>query len=313
MKNNPRAKTRKAAVGLIGVMSVLIATFDAYSLWSRSGAPSFSQGGAFAQLAAPASGPNAGARASAEASTAGRATTAGAGARASAEAPTTGPATTTTAAARASAEARPRVTSAGVGVNFPRPGEYTYRGSGSEKIEFGGNSPCSWELGTVKAVFNREGDHMIKDVTYSEQRQERVIFDYQPEGIYTTFVGAAVTCLGVRHKTEETYDPPALRTKLPLKQGTAWHSTARTPERSEDISGKVLARTTLRVPAGTFDTFKVQIHVTISGNQQGTYDTTFWFSPDLGLSVKQIERTDVRASGAYFFSDVTTELASVPA
>ncbi|HVL33955.1 MAG TPA: hypothetical protein VM600_10295, partial [Actinomycetota bacterium] len=147
---------------------------------------------------------------------------------------------------------------------------------------------------------------------YSGQRQERVIFSYEDDGVYTTFVGAAVTCLGLRRTTEDTYEPPAKRIKLPFVAGATWSETVRAGERIEKITGRIVQRVTLTVGAGTFSTWEVRERAEISGGQEGVYETTFWFAPEIGVSVKQIEHTDVRASGAHFRSNVSLSLASLP-
>jgi hypothetical protein len=201
----------------------------------------------------------------------------------------------------------------GVVVAIPADGTYRYDGSGSEKVDFGGASPCAWDIEDVPLVVKgQDGGRVVADWTYSGARQERHISSFTRDGWYTDYVGAAVTCLGVRRTEESNYEPHARRVAFPLAIGSTWNMTSRAGERNEEIDGKILRKERVTVPAGTFDTFVVHLLATMSGNSTGTYETTLWFAPSMGLPVKQIARTDVSSSGAKFHSTMTLLLRSAP-
>lgn len=94
-----------------------------------------------------------------------------------------------------------------------------------------------------------------------------------------------------------TFDPPA-GWQWPLEVGKTWNRshtmTMHGAKRSVPVqqTQKVEAYEEVTVPAGTFKTFKVRTTDNI-GN-----DNVVWFSPDLGLFVKQtLRRTDKHPAG----------------
>ncbi len=94
-----------------------------------------------------------------------------------------------------------------------------------------------------------------------------------------------------------TWDPP-LHWQWPLEVGKSWtraqrvtnHGTKQTT--SYELTQKVEAYEDVTVPAGTFKTFRIS-----TVNSLGD-DNMLWFSPDLGIFVKQVnKRTDKHAQG----------------
>jgi hypothetical protein len=94
-----------------------------------------------------------------------------------------------------------------------------------------------------------------------------------------------------------TWDPP-LNWPWPIEVGKTWtreqrvtfHAAKRTA--SYSLTQKVEAYEDVTVPAGTFKTFKVS-----SESSQGEQNL-FWFSPELGIFVKQsLKRTAAHAQG----------------
>jgi YD repeat-containing protein len=171
---------------------------------------------------------------------------------------------------------------------------------------------CSWDVGQVTAVVKRDGHEEIFDWTYSDERQERHINDYRSTGIYRMFIGAAVRCAGIRKTSESDYTPPSLSVPYPLRLGYAWDATTKTTDRTERLSGSVLAHRTRSVPAGRFDAWQVRVSGTFSGGQSGSFATTFWFAPSLGTIVEQTTTIDARSGDAHFESQMTIKLASLP-
>ncbi len=95
-----------------------------------------------------------------------------------------------------------------------------------------------------------------------------------------------------------TWDPP-LHWQWPLKVGKTWtrdqrvtfHANKRTLP--YQLTQKVEAYENVTVPAGTFKTFRVSTVTTLGD------ETTVWFSPQLGIFVKQsLRRTAKHPAGA---------------
>jgi uncharacterized caspase-like protein len=79
--------------------------------------------------------------------------------------------------------------------------------------------------------------------------------------------------------------------------GKKWHTrsilTTRTGQSQwVDLHGQVLAREKITVPAGTFDTYKMQMLQTAQDGS--TLNITYWGQPDWGVAIKQIR--EIRSS-----------------
>jgi hypothetical protein len=206
----------------------------------------------------------------------------------------------------------PVVADGGIVVTKAAIGAYSYEGTGFERVNFGGASACSWDIEDVSLSVRKDPAGRIFDWTYSQQHVERHVVSYRKDGMYTEFLGSAVTCFGVRKTSEDEYDPPALRLPFPVRAGETWTERSSTEERDEKIRGEILRRKRITVPAGTFDVYVVHIEGTLSGGQTGTFETTRWISADLGITVMEDVRTDVDAGSAKYTGEMHLELASLP-
>lgn len=290
-------RSQKILAGAIAAWFVLSFGFLGYGWYTRQGAPEFSQGGSFGsetESTVPGSKVKKAARAKAVAEEKEQ--------------------RATVAAERRTPTGQTPVVQGPDALPLPyaRLGAYAYDGDGRERVTFGGASPCSWEIEDVSLDVKRDGDSRVFDWTYSDERVERHVVGYEPTGIYTEFVGSAVTCVGVRRTSEDRYTPPALRMALPLKVGDSWRDSTQVKERREDVRGEILRTERITVPAGTFRVYVVQIDVQLSGSEEGEFTTTRWFSPDLGVSVKEIAHTDIVSGSAHFVSDMELRLARTP-
>ncbi|MFA5889561.1 MAG: hypothetical protein WDA27_01190 [Actinomycetota bacterium] len=175
----------------------------------------------------------------------------------------------------------------------------------------GGSSPCSWDIKDVSAVVKKDSGKWVYDWTYSEEHVERMILDIRTDGVYLLYTGASVIC-AVRNNVEDNYTPPTRRIALPLKVGNSWTSVSETSSRTSSLKGKVLAKETVKVPAGSFEVYKVQVDLTLSGGQSGTYSITEWYSAALGMPVKQAVKADIAQDGTHFRSDYGFDLTDLP-
>ena len=53
-----------------------------------------------------------------------------------------------------------------------------------------------------------------------------------------------------------------------------------------DLNGRVVARETITVPAGSFDTYKMEMEQTAQDGSR--LKITYWGQPDWGVAIKQI-------------------------
>lgn len=94
------------------------------------------------------------------------------------------------------------------------------------------------------------------------------------------------------------YPTPILRVKLPFREGDAWAVSLQEGAQLNRYEYRTGGRETLRVPAGTYEAWKVVATLKLP---QGEASMTAWYAPGIGL-VKQV----------YAFGDrrMTTELSS---
>jgi len=288
---------KRVLIGVLALAVVVAGSFVGYGYWTRRGAPTFSRGGVFEAEPTPARQPQHGKTKVAAGKAKDRQRSSVSDPNWSeTSVPTTGPV----------------ATNYGIVVSKAAIGAYSYEGTGFERVNFGGASACSWDIDEVSLSVRKDPAGRIFDWTYSDQHVERHVVSYRDDGMYTEFLGSAVTCVGVRKTSEDTYDPPALRLPFPVRAGDTWTERSSTEERDERIRGEILRRKRITVPAGTFEVYVVHIEGTLSGSQTGTFETTRWISADLGITVMEDVRTDVDAGSAKYIGEMHLELASLP-
>lgn len=196
--------------------------------------------------------------------------------------------------------------------DLPPAGRYVFEASGEERVKLGAISACDWPVDEIEMTIARDGADTIVDQQIGE-RLERLIHRDGADGIRLQYSASTVTCLGIRTTSEDTYESPPLRFRLPLRPGDTWTTTATSEHRTEEATIRVLRREQVTVPAGSFDAFVVELRARFSGEQQGTIEQVSWFAPALRLWVRQESSTQADRSGARFTSTYTAELASLPA
>ncbi|MFN2614139.1 MAG: hypothetical protein ABR552_04900 [Actinomycetota bacterium] len=285
-------KPRKWLVALIATTNVVIGGWAGYGLYTRAGPLVFARGGEFGVIQTPTTSPSATATAT--------------GARVAGKAvlrrgaPSGGGGGKTTSSARSSA------------FTFPNEGTYHYTGTGHEQVHYSFAPACSWDIGSVTAIISHRGNELTADWTFSSERHERHIDELRGDGLYRTFVGAAVVCAGVEKKSNADYTPPALTVPWPLRTGFTRHQDCTTQDRLEAIDVRVLSHQLLAVPAGRFDTYRIEIAGAMSGGQTGNYTVNLWFAPSLGTVVRQTETLDAHQGDAHFESHFDIKLVSTP-
>jgi hypothetical protein len=275
----------------LAIANALVLTGASVTLSTRAGRPTFSRGGAFGATSTPSGTAT---------PTLDRSVIA-----------TTGPFRAAPAATASGTPAGSSGSAPGT-VRVPAEGNYRYEGDGHENVNVAGASPCGWDVSTSTLVVKHDTAGTVLDWTYTaDRREERQILDYRAGGVFTKFVGAAVTC-GIRKESEATYSPPAERLALPLRTGLTWTMTTRSADRTEKIAGEVRSHRSITVRAGTFDAWEVHIRAEVSGNQTGRFEATNWFVPSLGVDAQTHQVTDVTSGSAHFTSDFTIRLTGTP-
>lgn len=113
------------------------------------------------------------------------------------------------------------------------------------------------------------------------------------QGYKVTQAGAIIrTIAGATHEPYQQWIPSG-----EYQVGKKW--TTRTiltpkgaPSMWAEITGKVLARESITVPAGTFDTYKMEMEQTAQDGSR--LKITYWGQPDWGVAIKQIREVRER-------------------
>lgn len=97
--------------------------------------------------------------------------------------------------------------------------------------------------------------------------------------------------------TDETKNDPPI--KFPFVVGASWPVALTYAPFTMDLTARVVGREVVKVPAGIFDAYKVELtglyrdHSVIGIASSGRYSETYWYSPD----VKRHVRKEVRYWG----------------
>ena len=194
----------------------------------------------------------------------------------------------------------------------PAVGTYRFAATGGEHVKLGSLPACSWPVRDVTLTVGADPSGSVFDLTLGAGRIERAIYTYSRDRITLDFSASTVTCFGVRTTTQDDYQPPAVRYRLPPVVGQRWSTTAVTQDRTEKATVTVLRRERVTVPAGTFDAYVFDVTGSFNGSQSGTFHSVEWFVPSLKTWVKTTQSTRATRSGATFTSDYTLSLVSGP-
>jgi hypothetical protein len=203
----------------------------------------------------------------------------------------------------------------------PAVGTYTLAVSGSEHVKFGPFSACTntfpseSKLVIGHASGEPAGSYDFDQRYYpnsANRHDERHIYRYTSGGVFLAFEQATVTCSGVKQSSAVNYSPQQRRVQLPLSVGATWHSHGGDSNRTEDATTKVVGTTNLTVGGRSYLTYVIDTHVEMSGDENGTRDQRWWFSPDYGMPLKWHESLSGSRSGATYSEDVTCTVVGTP-
>jgi hypothetical protein len=204
---------------------------------------------------------------------------------------------------------------------LPRVGTYTIDVSGSEHVKFGPFSACSntfpsrSQLVVSRASGEPAGSYDFDQRFYPSspnKHDERHIYRYTDDSVVLSFEQATVTCGGVKQSSSVDYDPVQLRVKLPLEIGSTWRNHGGDGSRTEEGSSQVVDTAYVTVAGRAYRTYVIDTHLTLSGDESGSRDQRWWFSPDLGIPVKWHESLTGSRSGATYSEDATFRVVSLP-
>lgn len=203
----------------------------------------------------------------------------------------------------------------------PAVGTYPLKVEGSEKVQFGPVSFCNQTLPTstslvVQKAAGESATSYDFDVPFfpgkTGQHDERHIYRFTRDAVFLDYEIATVTCQGVRQSSETSFAPAQPRVKLPLTVGASWHYRGGGSNRTEDATFRVLRTESLTIGGRQVPTYVIGTTTSFTGDESGTRDQTWWYSPSWSMPVKWHEKQTGQRSGASYSGDVTVTVLAHP-
>ena len=151
------------------------------------------------------------------------------------------------------------------------------------------------QVGTGWVYEQNWGDDYVETVTAVEEKGGRYLVTVattsldDPDGLQPGIMrylvseeGVFVTGSALESETDrKEHDPPFRLLKLPFRAGDKWGSAESSG--GESVMAKI---ETVKVPAGTFETIRVDGRV--APNQIGEGNYSFWYAPRVGAVKKKV-------------------------
>lgn len=174
----------------------------------------------------------------------------------------------------------------GEGPTRPGQGRYTFHNSGTRQS--GASGPQSVDDdGTLDVAFSGDNETTTSRTSSSSSQSE---FRFQADGVYLLRT-TSQTPFG---NFEERFEPAQRTLAWPLAVGATWSGTYRSEQYQTTGNYKfdVLRRENVEVLGRSLDTFVIRSRITASGQVSGNVDSTAWWSPELGMTVKRTSDVD---------------------
>ena len=203
----------------------------------------------------------------------------------------------------------------------PATGTYTLAVDGSEDVKFGPYSACHntfpsrSSLVISPASGEPSGSYDFDQRFFPDnagKHDERHIYRYTDKGVFLSFEQATVTCAGVKQSTTVSYSPTQLRVPASPSVGQSWRNDGGDSGRTESGSSQVVGTATVVVAGYSYRTLVIDTHLDMTGDEKGSRDQRWWWSPDLGVPLKWHESLSGSRSGATYSEDVTFTVVSTP-
>jgi hypothetical protein len=212
-------------------------------------------------------------------------------------------------------------TTSATGPVYPATGTYQLQVDGQEHVRFGPFSACSNTFPTSSSLVVKPAsgepagsydfDHRFYP-SNANRHDERHIYRYTKAGVFLGFEEATVTCGGIKQSSTVNFQPAQQRVDLPLSTGATWHTDGGDSGRTEKGSFQVVGQQTISVAGHSYLTWVIDSHVSMSGDETGTRDQRWWWSPDLAIPLKWHESLSGKRSGATYSEDVTVTVVGLP-
>ena len=207
------------------------------------------------------------------------------------------------------------------GPAYPTTGTYGLRVAGEEHVKFGPFSACSNTFPTssslvVQPASGEPNGSFDFDTRFypskANKHDERHIYRYAKGNVTLSYEQATVTCGGIKQSSTVNFSPEQERVQLPLSTGATWKTDGGDSGRTEHGTFQVVGQQTLDIAGHSYDTWIIDAHISMSGDESGTRDQRWWWSPDLAMPVKWHESLSGQRSGANYSENVTVTVVTLP-
>lgn len=204
---------------------------------------------------------------------------------------------------------------------YPATGTYQLQVDGQEHVKFGPFSACSntfparSSLVIQPASGEPSGSYDFDQRFYpskSNRHDERHIYRYTKSGVVLSFEQATVTCGGVKQSSSVNFQPAQLRVPHQLDAGSSWRTNGGDGTRTERGSFQVVGQESVTVGGHSYLTWVIDANISMTGDESGTREQRWWWSPDLAIPLKWHESLSGKRSGATYSEDVTVSVVGLP-
>lgn len=162
---------------------------------------------------------------------------------------------------------------------------------------------------SVRIISHEGPRRWMNEHRYSEDHVEWFPFDLTDAGLFCESYRNRIRFGPVGGESTITYDPPARFTAFPLEAGTAWTGSWEGDTRGT-YEGRIVKQTTIRVAGEDIEAWQSELHMRMSGELEGTVDTTVWVSIEHGMSVRESYSHDITTDQGTYRGEWTITLLS---
>lgn len=188
----------------------------------------------------------------------------------------------------------------------PEPGVYTYRTEGFEQAGVRRQYPPESQRIVTHQMGGRWRNHHI----FSDEHEEWFEQGLTDAGGVMFYRRVRVSFGPLTVDRTITFDPPALGVPFPFELGRTWQGSWSGPT-SGTYTGKTFDHTTLRIDGENVEVWGNELHMRMTGENEGEVHIKLWIAPRYSLSVKEEADMTMQGGPGTYHSEYTLTILSL--
>lgn len=188
----------------------------------------------------------------------------------------------------------------------PEPGVYTYRTEGFEQAGVRRQYPPE----SQRIVTHQKGGRWLNHHIFSDEHEEWFEQGLTDAGGVMFYRRVRVSFGPLTVDRTITFDPPALGVPLPFQLGRTWQGSWSGPT-SGTYTGKTFDHTTLRIDGENVEVWGNELHMRMTGENEGEVHIKLWIAPRYSLSVKEEADMTMQGGPGTYHSEYTLTILSL--